>query len=136
MPVMIPLTTAEHGGRTACGSCNHTTCGVNCDCGCPYTSMEERGKVELVVAIEQRYPEEWLALVIPLGEDEFAPERAMLVVHSTDDGEVWEAVGRITHNQVVHVYFNGTLDTYLEWATSEPPAPQQAAIPIIPLLTR
>ena len=114
MPVMINLTSAEHGGvHAACGT--HDSCGVNCDCGCPYTAMEERDNVELIAHVEQRYPEEWLAFVIPPGEDEFAPERGMLVVHSIDDEEVWNAVARITHNQVVHVYYNGKLDSYLDW---------------------
>jgi hypothetical protein len=116
MPVMIPLTSAEHGGHAVCGSSTHGECGVNCDCGCPYTGMEEKGRVELIAEVEARYPEEWLAFVIPPGEDEFAPERGMLVVHSTDDAEVWEVVNRITYNQVVHVYFNGSLEHYLEWA--------------------
>jgi hypothetical protein len=111
MPVLINLTTAEHGGKiAACGS--HDNCGVNCDCGCPYTAMEERGSVEAIIDVEARYPEEWLAFVIPPGEDEFAPERGMLVVHSTDDNEVWNAVAHITHNQVVHVYYNGQNDPY------------------------
>lgn len=115
MPVMINLTSAEHGGTyAACGT--HEGCGVNCDCGCPYTGMEERGHVESIADVERRYPEEWLAFVIPPGEDEYAPERGMLVVHSTDDTEVWDAVARITHNQVVHVYFNGSMETYLDWA--------------------
>jgi hypothetical protein len=78
--------------------------------------MEERGRVEWVREVEQRYPGEWLAFVIPPGEDEFAPERGLLVVHSQDDNEVWEAVSRITHNQVVHVYYNGPLEAYLAWA--------------------
>jgi hypothetical protein len=78
--------------------------------------MEEKGRVELIAAVEPRHPEEWLAFVIPPGEDEFAPERGMLVVHSPDDTEVWDAVARITHNQVVHVYYNGKLESYLEWA--------------------
>ena len=30
--------------------------------------------------------------------------------------EVWDAVARITYNQVVHVYYNGKLEHYLEWA--------------------
>lgn len=81
--------------------------------------MEERGRVELIAEVEQRHPDEWLAFVIPPGEDEYAPERGMLVVHSSDDNEVWDAVGRITFNQVVHVYFNGPLDTYLSWAEGE-----------------
>jgi hypothetical protein len=28
---------------------------------------------------------------------------------------VFEAITRITHNQVVHVYFNGTFDAYQKW---------------------
>ena len=113
MPVMINLTSAEHGGiHASCGT--HEGCGVDCNCGCPYTAMEERGNVELIADVELRYPEEWLAFVIPPSEDEFAPERGMLVVHSANDEEVWDAVTRITHNQVVHVYYNGQLDPYLE----------------------
>jgi hypothetical protein len=77
--------------------------------------MEEKGHVELIADVERRYPNEWLGFVIPPGEDEFAPERAMLVVHSHDDEEVWDAIARVTHNQVVHVYFNGALDRYMEW---------------------
>jgi hypothetical protein len=134
---MIPLTSAAHGGRSTCGSCEHTEehteCGPNCECGCPYTAMRERGHIEAIAAIEQRYPGEWLGLVIPPDEDDYAPEHALLVVHSPNDDEVWEAVARITHNQVVHVYYNGPLDAYLEWAeAAEPPAPR---IPVIPLAT-
>lgn len=126
MPVTIPLTTAAHGGNKACGgdSCGVGQCGVSCDCGCPYTSLDEKGRIEPVALIESRHPREWLGLVVPPGEDEFAPERAMLVVHATDDNEVWDAVNRITHNQVVHVYFNGAFDDdYLDWARSEPALP-------------
>jgi hypothetical protein len=75
--------------------------------------MEERGQVETIAHAEQRHPDEWLAFVIPPGEDEYAPERGMLVVHSPNEDEVFDAVARITHNQVVHVYFNGTLDSYM-----------------------
>jgi hypothetical protein len=85
--------------------------------------MEERGHVEWIAEIEARYPNEWLGLVIPPEEDEFAPERAYLIVHSTDDCEVWDAINRVTHNQIVQVYFNGIFDeNYLAWAESEPAA--------------
>ncbi|NJK80529.1 MAG: hypothetical protein HC914_11745 [Chloroflexaceae bacterium] len=113
MPVMINLTSAEHGGTATCGT---STCGPDCGCGCPYTGMDEKGKVASIAALEQCYPNEWLAFVIPPGEDEYKPERGMLVVHSRDDEEVWDAVARVTRNQVVHVYYNGSLDAYLEWA--------------------
>lgn len=116
MPVMINLTSAAHGGVTTGGCGGHDSCGVDCGCGCPYTGMEERGRVEMIADVERRYPAEWLAFVIPPTEDEFAPERGMLVVHSADDEEVWNAVAQITYNQVVHVYYNGTLEHYLAWA--------------------
>lgn len=135
MPVMIKLTTAEHGGNKACGgdSCSAGTCGVDCDCGCPYTGMEERGKVELLSDVERRFPNEWLGLVIPPDEDEFEPVRGMLVVHSADDNEVWDAINRVTANQVVHVYYNGLLDdNYLAWSESSP----RGAGEIIPAFTR
>jgi hypothetical protein len=81
--------------------------------------MEEKGRVEMIAEVERRYPDEWLAFVIPPSEDDYAPERGMLVVHSPNDEEVWAAVQRITFNQVVHVYFNGSLDAYMEWAGVE-----------------
>ncbi|HMO56990.1 MAG TPA: hypothetical protein PKA05_04355 [Roseiflexaceae bacterium] len=113
MPVMINLTSAAHGGTSlACGT--HEGCGVNCTCGCPYTGMEERGLVEAIADVEQRYPNQWLAFVIPPGEDDYTPERGMLVVHSYDDSEVFEAITRITHNQIVHVYYNGALEQYMD----------------------
>lgn len=123
MPVMIQLTTAAHGGNKQCGgsSCGAGQCGIDCDCGCPYTGMAEKGRVEEIAAVELRYPNEWLGFVIPPGEDEFQPEHGMLVVHSTDDNEVWDALNRVTNNQVVHVYFNGSLsEAYAEWAETAP----------------
>lgn len=92
--------------------------------------MHERGRVEYIVDVEQRYPDEWLGFVIPPDEDEFAPERGMLIVHAVDDNEVWDAIMRVTHNQVVHVYFNGTLDTYLEWANTASYAPEVPDRPV------
>ena len=136
MAVMINLTTAEHGGRKSTGKCGSAECGVSCDCGCPYTAMEDRGHVEWIADVEQRYPNEWLGFVIPPGEDEFAPERGMLVVHSTDDCEVWDAINRVTHNQIVQVYFNGVLDEhYFEWASSEPAA-IGSRVPQTPIASR
>lgn len=129
MPIMIPLTSADHGGHTTCGPSGHGECGTNCTCGCPYIGIEEKGHIELIATVEQRYPDEWLAFVIPAGEDEFAPERGMLVVHSADDEEVWEAVKQITYNQIVHVYFNGPLEPYLEWAACAPASAAPAPAP-------
>ncbi|HEY1012578.1 MAG TPA: hypothetical protein VGE07_07735 [Herpetosiphonaceae bacterium] len=124
MPVLINLTTADHGGRVSTGKCGTAECGVSCNCGCPYTAMEANGRTEPISAIEARHPGQWLGLVIPPEEDEFRPERAMLVVHSADDNEVWDAMNRVTHNQVIHVYFNGAYDDeYERWAASEPALP-------------
>jgi hypothetical protein len=87
--------------------------------------MEERGNTESIADIEARHPNEWLGLVIPPEEDEFAPTRAMLVVHSFDDNEVWDVMNRVTRNQVVHIYFNGVMNSVVfeAWAHSEPMPP-------------
>ena len=122
MPVLIALTTAEHGGRVSTGKCGTAECGVSCNCGCPYTAMEAQGRTESIDVIEARYPNQWLGLVIPPEEDDYAPQRALLVVHSDDDNEVWDAMNLVTHNQVIHVYYNGLMDeTELStWMDSEP----------------
>lgn len=115
MPVVVNLTTAEHGGKiAACGS--EESCGVNCTCGCPYTGMVERGLVQSIAEVEQCYPEQWLAFVIPPGEDEYAPEQGMLIAYGSDEQEVFDAVSKVTFNQIVHVYYNGSLARYLDWA--------------------
>ena len=42
---------------------------------------------------------------------------------------MWDAIKRVTHNQIVQVYFNGALDEdYLSWAESAP-APVGARVP-------
>jgi hypothetical protein len=40
----------------------------------------------------------------------------MLVAYGTDEDEVFTAATRVTHNQVLHVYYNGSLADYLAWA--------------------
>jgi hypothetical protein len=118
MPVVVKLTSAAHGGngQSSCGDGTHANCGPNCDCGCPYTGMHERGRVEDVRAIEARHPDTWLALVIPPGEDEYQPEQAMLVAYGDDENEVFDAAQSVTFNQVLHVYYNTSLQQYLAWA--------------------
>jgi len=99
MPVHIRLTSAEHGGTTAaCGTGDHD-CGPNCACGCPYTGMEQRGLVEDVRASDTRYPDQWLALGIPPGEDEYQPEHALLVAYGRDEYGVFDAARKGTFNQ-------------------------------------
>jgi hypothetical protein len=78
--------------------------------------MHERGRVEDVRAIEARHPDTWLALVIPPGEDEYQPEQAMLVAYGDDENEVFDAAQSVTFNQVLHVYYNTSLQQYLAWA--------------------
>jgi hypothetical protein len=78
--------------------------------------MLERGKIEDVRGIEARYPNQWLAMVIPPGEDEYQPEQAMLVAYGDTEDEVFDAAQQVTFNQVLHIYYNATLDTYLAWA--------------------
>ena len=91
-------------------TCDQRSCGGTCGCACGGMGAEP------IAAVEARYPGEWLAFIIPPGEDEYAPEQGVLVHHSPDDHTVWAAVHGVAAKHLVHVYFNGPLDAYLAWA--------------------
>ena len=121
MTVVIPLSSGA-----SCTACT----GGTCHGGCPYAAPARDAHIEWLFEAEQRYPGEWLAFVVPPDEDDYAPERGILVAHSDDDAEVWDTVAQIKQNQVVHVYFNGSFEHYLAWADAgeaEADAPQPAA---------
>lgn len=93
----------------------HIAGAPRCQCQCGWSSIKEQTALELIADVERRYPEEWLAFVIPRDEDQYAPEHGFLIAHSDNDSEVWDTITHIPHTQLVHVYFNGTLATYLKW---------------------
>jgi hypothetical protein len=39
-----------------------------------------------------RYPDEWIAVMIPKGEDRYAPQRGYLLAHHQQRSAVWQAV--------------------------------------------
>jgi len=82
MPIMINLTTADHGGTSmSCGT--HESCGIDCNCGCPYTGMEAKGRVELIA-------EGGLAL-----SHEATAESLMRTIHAHPT--LYEALGEAEH---------------------------------------
>lgn len=74
--------------------------------------------LERIAVVEQRHPDEWLAFLIPVGEDEYRPEYGILIAHSTNDNEVWHTVGQLPNYPIVHAYFNGSFEAYLMWLNS------------------
>lgn len=91
-------------------------------CGCRTCRAHGRCGVwrgERLSELEQRYPDQWLAIVVPPGEDEYHPERGLVIAHSPDDGVVWAAVQHVHPTCLVHVYFNGTNDAYRQWLNAD-----------------
>lgn len=87
-------------GRT-CGGC----------CGAGGVQPSHRRSLEQIADVERWYPDEWLAFIIPPGEDEYHPERGILLAHSHNDAPVWGAIMQVPATRLVHVYFNGGRET-------------------------
>jgi hypothetical protein len=61
--------------------------------------------------IKAQYPDEWLAVIVPEGEDRYAPQRGRLVAHSPDRSFVWRQVCNLPASADVFVFFNGQVAT-------------------------
>ncbi len=69
--------------------------------------MEGEEEVQDLEELRSQYPGEWLAIVIPEGEDRYDPKRGRLIAHSPDRTVVWREVARLPENEDVYVFFNG-----------------------------
>lgn len=53
------------------------------------------------------YPDQWIALAIPEGEDRYEPKRGYLISHSPHREAVWAIVNAMPSEEGVYVFFNG-----------------------------
>jgi len=53
------------------------------------------------------YPDQWIALAIPEGEDRYEPKRGYLISHSPHREAVWAIVNAMPSDEGVYVFFNG-----------------------------
>ena len=64
-------------------------------------------KIQSLADLKARYPEEWLAVIIPEGEDRYDPQRGRLVAHSLDRSFVRQQVADLPVSEDLYVFFNG-----------------------------
>lgn len=57
--------------------------------------------------LRSQYPNEWLAVVIPEGEDRYDPQRGRLIALNLDKSLVWQQVTELSTDEDVYVFFNG-----------------------------
>ena len=57
--------------------------------------------------IKATYPDQWIALAIPKGEDRYEPQRGYLIAHSPHREAVWAIVNALPSDKDVYVFFNG-----------------------------
>jgi len=56
--------------------------------------------------LQSRYPEEWVAVRAPAGEDRYAPTRGCLIAHHPDHNTLWR---QVPENMDVYVFFTGVM---------------------------
>jgi len=57
--------------------------------------------------LKATYPDQWIALAIPEGEDRYEPQKGHLVAHSPHREAVWAIVNALPSDKNVYVFFNG-----------------------------
>ena len=70
-------------------------------------TIQDNEHVQSVASIEKQHPDEWLAIIIPDGEDAYDPKRGRLIAHGPDRSGVWEQVNALPATENIFVFFNG-----------------------------
>ncbi len=70
-------------------------------------SLRTDSEIESMADLKALHPDEWLAVIIPEGEDRYDPQRGRLLAHSPDKSFVWQCVADLPTSEAVYVFFNG-----------------------------
>lgn len=68
---------------------------------------ESRKEIRDVNELKATYPDQWIALAIPEGEDQYEPKRGYLIAHGPHREAVWNIVNALPSDKGVYVFFNG-----------------------------
>jgi len=68
---------------------------------------ESKEEIRDIDEFKATYPGQWIALVIPEGEDRYEPKRGYLISHSPYREAVWAIVNAMPSDKGVYVFFNG-----------------------------
>jgi len=118
--------------RTACAVPGQ--CGGDCDCGCPYNTMNEVETLPLIAEIAPLFPNEWLAFIVSAAEDDDPyPTHGKLIAHSPSPDDIFDATNTVLWNQCVYTFFNGDFEaleaSYGDQLAEEGPTIAQVAVP-------
>jgi hypothetical protein len=72
-----------------------------------FKSLQSETGVRKMKDLQACYPGEWLAVIIPAGEDRYAPQLGRLVAHSPERSFVWRQVAQLPATENVYVFFTG-----------------------------
>jgi len=64
-------------------------------------------EIQKLSDLQAQYPNEWLAVILPAGEDRYAPSRGYLFAHSRERASVWRQVAQLPSSDDVYVFFTG-----------------------------
>lgn len=62
--------------------------------------------IQSLDGLKARYPDEWLAVIVPEGEDRYEPRQVRLAAHSPDRATVWQQIAPL-REQDIFVFYNG-----------------------------
>jgi len=68
---------------------------------------ESKEEIRDLDELKATYPDQWTALAIPEGEDQYEPQRGYLISHSPHREAVWAIVNAMPSDKGVYVFFNG-----------------------------
>jgi len=74
-------------------------------------SLQVEPDVKSLADLKVQYPNEWLAVIIPEGEDRYNPQQGRLVTHNSDRSLVWQQVVDLPVDEDVYVFFTGPVAT-------------------------
>lgn len=118
-------------------------CGGDCNCGCPYNTMNEVEKLPRISDFLDLFPNEWLAFITsPDEDDDPVPTHGKLVAHSPSPDEIFDAQNTVLWNQCVYIFFNGDFAAMeasygSQWeadvqATAQTPTPESQGMRVPP----
>jgi hypothetical protein len=70
---------------------------------------ESKEEIRDIDKIKATYPDQWIALAIPKGEDRHEPKRGYLIAHNPHREAVWAIVHALPPDRDIYVFFNGPI---------------------------
>jgi hypothetical protein len=70
-------------------------------------SHGDKSNIQTLTDLQAQFPDEWLAIVVPAGENFYAPQQGVLVAHHGDKTAIWQHVAKLSSSDDIYVFFTG-----------------------------